>query len=646
MPVLILLLSSFLAVSPFQSTFTVVGSVRDKTGHPVGGVRLSVIDENFQPIRTQFIDTSGQFTIRGLGQGKFTFRIETTGTIYEEQTQQLEFQAVRRQSGNETFPLDFVLKYKKGKDPNAAAGSIFAQDVPGGARKEFERGVGNLKGQKSDQAIASFKKAIEIFPDYYDALELLGTEYIKNGQYEAALDVFANGVRVNKRSFKCTYGLGVAHLKLNHLSEAVKWLEQAAELEPSSVNAQMMLGLAYGTGGAFDKAKAAFEKALQTGGPAAAEAHFYLAGMYNKQEKFHEAWTELELYLKEAKNLKDPGQIKVMIEKLKEREKTVALAGKDKAHAVSTGQAQGASQHVAQPEGPEATASAEEPEPKPMVFKPIEPLAPTVATLVKESTLNGGMMHRRLLDFTYKLKKTRRVLDKHGKSIAAQEQIFEAFPIRGEHVLIKLSTDGKPSRTLAEDRGHAAKQLEDAERERQNQKANPPEIQDDYVSAGVSGVYGGKPGYVSISLSELLRGVDFFAPRSETIAERATLVLNFRPRSGLNLQHQHSYIGRLVGTLWIDEADKTVTRLEGWPASEAAFDLIQSIAPRNDAALIYQQARQSNGLWFPTQISMNANGRLDIFNGLNWEVIFEFSNYQQFNTQADDAKIKEPIKNP
>ena len=35
-----------------------------------------------------------------------------------------------------------------------------------------------------------------------------------------------------------------------------------------------------------------------------------------------------------------------------------------------------------------------------------------------------------------------------------------------------------------------------------------------------------------------------------------------------------------------------------------------------------------------------------IFNGLNWEVIFEFSNYQQFNTQADDVKIKNPVKNP
>jgi tetratricopeptide (TPR) repeat protein len=644
MPVLFLFLSSLLFSSPVQSTFTVLGSVRDQVGHAVGGVRLLVIDENFQPIRTQFIDTSGQFTIRGLGQGKFTFRVETTGTNFEEQTQQLELQAIRRLGGNETFQLDFVLKYKKGKNPNA--GAVFAQEVPSKARKEFDRGLNNLKGRKTDEAIASFKKAVELFPDYFDALEALGTEYIKNGQHEAALDAFNRALKINKRSFKSTYGLGVAYLKLNQLPESIEWLEKAAQLEPNSANVQMMLGLAYGTGGAFEKAKPAFEKALQTGGPAAAEAHFYLAGLYNKQGQFQAASAELELYLKEAKDVKDPGQIKAMIAKLKERELHRTQVSQASAAPPPPAPVQAASQYIAQPESAEAAETAEEPEPKPPVFKPIEPLAPALAALVGESALNGGAMHRHLLDFTYKLKKTRRVLDRHGKSISAQEQIFEAFPIRGEHVLIKLSTDGLPSRTLADDRNHAAKQLEEAERARQSATASTKEIKDDYVSAGVSGIYAGKPGYVSISLSELLRAVEFFSPRSEMVNDRATLVLNFRPRSGLNLQPHHLYIGKLVGTVWIDEVDKTVARLEGWPASEAAFDLIQAIAPRQDAALIYQQVRQPNGMWFPAQISLNANGRPSLFSGLNWEVVFEFSDYQQFNTQADEVKIKNPVNHP
>ena len=71
-----------------------------------------------------------------------------------------------------------------------------------------------------------------------------------------------------------------------------------------------------------------------------------------------------------------------------------------------------------------------------------------------------------------------------------------------------------------------------------------------------------------------------------------------------------------------------------------------STAPRDEAALIYQQIRQADKTWTPSLIRMNAGGRTDLFDGLNWDVVFEFSNYRQFNTQAEDAKIKDPNKTP
>jgi hypothetical protein len=63
------------------------------------------------------------------------------------------------------------------------------------------------------------------------------------------------------------------------------------------------------------------KKAYELGGTDAADAHLYLAGIYNKRERYGDAWRELELYLKEAKGLKDTTQIKEMIGKLKAKEK-------------------------------------------------------------------------------------------------------------------------------------------------------------------------------------------------------------------------------------------------------------------------------------------------------------------------------------
>jgi len=643
----ILLLNLVFCLFGAQSTFTVIGSVRNQSGQAVDGVRVSVMDENFQPIRTIFVDSSGRFTVRGLGQGRFTFRVETTGTPYEEQTQQIELQALRIRGGNETFPLDIRLKFKKGKEPKADNASVFAQEVPAPARKEYDSGVKSLKSQKTDQAIASLKKAIQIFPDYYDALELLGAEYIKAAQFEAALPLLSHALEVNKRSYKCRYGVGVAHLKLNQLPQALEHLEKAAQMEPNNANAQMMLGLAYGTGRVFDKSEAAFRKALEIGGEAAAEAHFYLAGLFNKQERYSDARQELEQFLKEGKNVKDQTQIKAMIEKLKEKEKSPPAPTQPApaAPASSSNNTQYPSQN-ADGAGPVGSATPAEAASSvnAVSLKAIPPLAPEFVELIRQSEAAGGAMHKHLLDYTYQLKKTRRVLDERGKSIHTQEQVFEAYPVVGEHVLIKLSDDGIPSRTVSDDRKRAAKQLEEAERQRHSRQQGDGSAQaviDDYVSAGITGVYNGKPGYVSVNVSAFLRNCEFFSPRVEDAAGRPMIVMNFRPRPGAQVQSNFSYVSKLIGTVWIDQADKIVTRLEGWPASEEAFDLIQSTAPQNDAALVYRQERKADGLWFPSLIRLNANGRTDLFNGLNWEVVFEFGSYRRFETSANE-KISNP----
>lgn len=648
---------------PQATTFTIVGLVRNRNGQTVTDVRVLIIDENFQTIHNSFIGPGGYFRVEKVKQGRYTIRVETTGTPYEEQSQSIELQALRKMGGgNETWPVEFILKYKKGEGLPTNNSPVFAQDIPKAARTEYERGTGNLKSSKTDQGITSLKKAVEIFPDYFDALELLGTEYVKNGQYEAAIPVLNHATEINKRAPKSLYALGVAYLKLSRLPEAIESLEKSAQIDGSSANTQMMLGLAYGNNGALDKSEAGFKKALQLGGSAAAEAHYYLTGLYNKLERYHEAWQELELFLKEAKNVKDPTQIKAMIANLKEKEKAqiaqpATLAGPtvttDNPPAPTTSIINasgngGAVAHEAIEPAVNRT-TADEANPVAATLAPVPPLTPEYIELLHQTEANGTVLHKRMLDYTYKLKKTHRVLNASGNSTYTQEQVFEAYPIHGEHVLITLSKNGIPSRTVADERKRAAKQLEEAEQQRASGKAvekTADNEADGYVSAGVTGVYSGKTGYVSINVAMILRSCEFFSPRTEKIGDREMVVLNYRYRVGTKLAANHSYIAGLVGTVWIDSSDKVLTRLEGWPNSAAAFDLVQSTAPRDEAALIYQQVRQPDGTWVPSLIRMNAGGRVDLFDGLNWDVVFEFGNYQQFNTKADEVKIKSPVKTP
>jgi tetratricopeptide (TPR) repeat protein len=644
---------------PQTSTFTILGSVRNQAGQPVTNVRISVTDENFQPIRTIFVDSSGKFTIRGLGQGKFSFRVETTGTPYEEQVQQLDLQSLRLRGGNETYPLDIVLKFKRGNEPLGSGGAVFIQDVPKAARTEYERAVNHLKGKKTDKVIASLKKAIEIFPDYYHALELLGSEYVKSDQYEVAIPLLTRALEINRRGAKSAYALGVASLKLNRMDDAIEWLEKSDHLDPINANTQMMLGLAYGNNGSFDKSEASFKKALNFGGAAAAEARLYLAGLYNRQDRYRAAWQELEIYLKEAKDIKDRSQIKSMIEKLKEKETSKQNEPQSEARPTSSLPTNSAPSSGGVSNADISTVSANTSTPSETLPEklngrtrenmPVPTLTPEIQGLLDKSAINGGVMHKQLLDYTYQLKKTRRILNERGQSTHTQEELFEAYPVKGEHVLILLSRDGVPSLKLSDDRKRASKQLEEAENNRavdQKSRDSRDSSTGDYVSAGISGIYNGKPAHISVSISAFLRYCEFYSPRFEKMGDRMMVALSFRPRYTADIPKSYSYINKLTGTIWIDQSDKIVARLEGWTQTEGAFGLAQAVAPSDKASLIYQQDRLPDGSWFPQLIRLNADGRSDLFDGLNWDVVFEFSNYQRFSTTATDKTIDPSRKTP
>jgi tetratricopeptide (TPR) repeat protein len=320
MSVIPLVLSLVLSLVPIQGRFAILGSVRDPAGQPVASIRVSLLGENYQNLRTVFADSSGRFQFRNLGQGNYTIRIEPTGTPYEEESQTIELQSMspRRATSEEIFAVDFNLRRKRSQTAHAAPGVVFVQAVPDRAKAEYERGRNSLNGPNPEIALEYLKKAVELFPDYFVALELLGTEYVRKAQFNNAVPVLTRATQVNPNAARSLYALGVANLKNNQPGEAINWLLRAEDKNPKSPNVQMMLGIAYGKLGSLAEAEQAFKKAYLLGGGKSdvADVHFYLAGIYNRQRKYLEAIRELELFLQEAEGVTDRAQIKGLIERL------------------------------------------------------------------------------------------------------------------------------------------------------------------------------------------------------------------------------------------------------------------------------------------------------------------------------------------
>ncbi|MGH9874261.1 MAG: tetratricopeptide repeat protein [Pyrinomonadaceae bacterium] len=320
---LILLLS--LAGQPFavQNFFAITGSVRDDQGHAVSSIRVTLDDEDSHTIETVFADSSGRFQFRRLRAGNYYVRVETTGTPYENQSVFVPLQSMSNSNINpssyeDTTPVDITLKRKMTRSGTPAV--VFVQEVPPTAREEFQRGAATINGKDPEAAIASLKKAIEIFPEYFDALDLLGTQYVKLRQFENAEPILTRAVAINQKSGSSMYWLGISYLESKRYQESIEWLTSALGQDSGNPYVHLKLGEAYGKSGSLDQAETALKKAYQLGGSEVAEAHFLLGFIYYNRKKFTDAAREWELYLKEARNLKDKAPIKELIAKAKVKE--------------------------------------------------------------------------------------------------------------------------------------------------------------------------------------------------------------------------------------------------------------------------------------------------------------------------------------
>ena len=189
-----LILSVGLAIQPLmlQGFFTVFGTVRDEDGRVVSSVRVSLLDENYQPKGTVFADSGGRYTFRNLRAGSYYLRVEPTGLPYEEYSKQIDLYSMTRRASTTEEPTleDIVLKRKKSRTNSIGTpGVVFIQAVPAEAREEFEHASSSIKEKNLQLGIAGLMRAIEIFPEYFDALELLGTQYVKLLQFDSAIPI-------------------------------------------------------------------------------------------------------------------------------------------------------------------------------------------------------------------------------------------------------------------------------------------------------------------------------------------------------------------------------------------------------------------------------------------------------------------------
>jgi len=326
--VLFFLIVAASAIAQAQNS-SISGNVFDAQNRaPVSDLYVELLDRLGMTLGRTRIAGAGRFVFRGLRAGDYQVKILTFGTNYQEVTQDVRLVSLPLGNGRYSSDMAYVDIYLK-LDPRkinvgsgGAASVVFVQEVPDEARKLYKKGVGQLEDKK-DEGLDSLKKAIEIFPTYYDALDRLGTEYVLRKQYEEAATYLIKAVDINKRSYSSFYTLGVVSYNLKNWQAAIEALRAALVINPQSINAHIFYGMVLRIDGNYEKAEKALlqAKSLSEKTAPVAEVHWQLALLYEKTARYKEAADELEQYLKIDRKVQNAEQIKKLIVDLRAKAK-------------------------------------------------------------------------------------------------------------------------------------------------------------------------------------------------------------------------------------------------------------------------------------------------------------------------------------
>lgn len=329
---LILGLVIILALAVINDTFgqarnEISGTVFSELGRPVADVYVELVTDLGTSLNRIRTSASGRFTFGGLTNGTYRVRILPYGTDYREQTQEVTLANISSGNGSDRQQLEIYLQLDQRVKAGPFAivtGVIFAQEVPREAERLFEEGRRHLAEKREAQGLLNLKRAIEVFPSYYLALDRLGAEYAIRGNLdrsymEAALILLTKASEINPKGFSSAFGLGWVQYQMGLTKDAIENLRRATTLYGKAADAYLWLGKALKREATLDQAEAAFKRANELAKGKSAEVHWQTATLYKEQKRYREAADELELFLKTEPKAADADKIRELIRHLREK---------------------------------------------------------------------------------------------------------------------------------------------------------------------------------------------------------------------------------------------------------------------------------------------------------------------------------------
>jgi hypothetical protein len=282
--------------------------------------------------------------------------------------------------------------------------------------------------------------------------------------------------------------------------------------------------------------------------------------------------------------------------------------------AAAQGTVQGPAQTTVQQNAPHPR-----PDPTPDPARPL-PDIPTLMHQVEAAQRASEAIQK---DYLYHSVQTLQEIDSHGGVKKTETDQYDVFWIRGVPVRRLLKKNGK-------DLSDNEKKQEEERIDKESAKAR--ERRDKAEAAGKATDPRGED---EVTVSRLLELGSFSNAHRVQLHGRDTIVVDYtgdpkaKPRNNFE-----SVIRDLVGTVWVDEQDQAIAKLEGHFVNNFKVGGGLLVNIQKGLTFSLQQVRINDEVWLPARIEGHGSARALLLFHFNGEMIVENSDYRKFKTDS------------
>ncbi|MEP7270933.1 MAG: tetratricopeptide repeat protein [Acidobacteriota bacterium] len=297
---------------PQGGTFVIFGRISLPDGRPPK-TRMKVFAEAMNGMKRDiFSDEDGNYEFRGMTRGRYRV-YAINPDVPEQYCDPLEADTNRSYANRVQVDISLKLPLHR-ETPDANPGTVSAaeaaQNIPKSARKAYEDALKLQKANRGDEALTQFSQAIELYPEYFQALTERSNLLMQRSQLAEAEAGFARALELNSKYPPALRGIGYCQIQQKKFAPALSNLEKAFVLEPKIPLTLLLLGYANLSLDRYEEAKQSLQQALKLGPDSASRAHVYLAEVYVHEQKFKDAADSIRTYLKLKPDASDAAHLR------------------------------------------------------------------------------------------------------------------------------------------------------------------------------------------------------------------------------------------------------------------------------------------------------------------------------------------------